>query len=446
MKMLKIIILYLYIFLFLLSPVSSSPIEIDVTDGKIEPLPVAITKFNYTSFKEQDMSNKVYEVITKNLNNSGLFKTLPNEAFLQSSREVFLQPLFSDWRILDANLILSGQINIKDNYLNVTFKLWDVYKEKLLINKKIANVSSNSWRVMSHIISNVIYESVTGEKGYFDTKIVYIHEKTIKNKKQKRIAIMDYDGENHSFLTLGKNLVLTPRFAPNGKEVVYLSYEDNKPSVYRLNITSKKKKIIGNFEGMSFAPRFSPDGYNIVFSLTEKGGSNIFLLNLNNKKTIRITKNKYINTSPSFSPNGKKIVFSSDRAGKQNLYIKSVNNKSKPLRISYGKGNYATPVWSPRGDYIAFTKSYKKEFLIGLIKANGKNERIIAKGYLTDSPTWSPNGRTLAYYKIIKKKDGSLKSKLYSIDVTGNLEKEISTPENASDPDWGPSLKFNTTK
>ncbi len=440
----KIIALYIYFLIF--SSISAAPLEIDVTDGKIEPLPIAITNFNFTSLKEKAISNKMHEVISNNLNGCGLFKTISNEAFLQTSKEVFLQPLFADWRIIDANLVLSGKINIKERKLEIKFKIWDVYKEKLLISKKIANVSLDNWRVLSHIISNMIYESVTGERGYFDTKIVYIHEKMIKEKKQKRIALMDYDGQNHLFLTSGENLVLTPRFSPNGKEVVYLSYKNNKPSVYRLNIKSKKKEILGKFEGMSFAPRFSPDGSNIIFSLTEKGGSNIYLLKLKNKKTLKITKNKYINTSPSFSPDGTKIVFSSDRAGKQNIYIKSIKSNDKSLRISYGKGNYATPVWSPRGDYIAFTKSYKKEFLIGLIKSNGKGERIISKGYLTEGPTWSPNGRTLAFYKVIKNNDGTLKSKLYSIDVTGNLEKEISTPGNASDPDWGPSLKINNPK
>ena len=435
-----------YLFLFFMFKTSAAPLEVDVTEGKIEPLPVAITKFYSLSSKGEQLSDNIFKVVVNNLNNSGLFKAIPNEAFLQSSKEVYLQPLFSDWKIIDANLILSGKISLKDNVIEIEFKLWDVYKEKLLVSKKIANVPLNNWRITSHIISNIIYESVTNEKGYFDTKIVYIHEKIEKNRKKKRIAVMDYDGENHTFLTAGKNLVLTPRFAPNGKEIVYLSYQNNKPSVYRINLKTGRKQVIGNFQGMSFAPRFSPDGTSIIFSLTEKGGSNIFLINLNSREKNKLTFNKYINTSPSFSPDGKQIVFSSDRAGKQNLYVKDIKNKNNPLRISYGKGNYATPVWSPRGDYIAFTKSYKGSFFIGLIKSNGKDERIVAKGYLTDSPTWSPNGRTLAYYKVIKNKDGKLESKLFSIDVTGNLEKEIITPGNASDPNWGPSLTFKKSK
>ena len=254
---------------------------------------------------------------------------------------------------------------------------------------------------------------------------------------------MDYDGFNHTILTDGSNLVLTPRFSPDGKNIVFLQFKDDKASVYLMNLKNKKITILGDYLGMSFAPRFSPNGRRIVFSLAQKGKSNIFIQDVNNKNKFQITDNRHINTSPYFSPDGKRIVFSSDRAGKQNLYIKKIDNKSgKAERITFGKGNYATPVWSPRGDYIAFTKSLKKSFFIGLIKADGKGERLISEGYLTDGPTWSPNGRTLAFFKTVKDKNNKYKSKLFTIDITGNLEKVLETPFEASDPDWGPSIKY----
>ena len=243
---------------------------------------------------------------------------------------------------------------------------------------------------------------------------------------------------------LFKAVLLTPRFSPDGKKIAYLSYSNKKPTVYLLDLLSGVKKILGNFTGMSFAPRFSPNGENIIFSLTKKGSSNIFMQDLKGGKSIQITNNRHINTSPSFSPDNKWIVFSSDRSGRQNLYVKEVkkNTKNKAKRISYGKGNYATPAWSPRGDYIAFTKSYQNEFYIGLMKSDGSEERIISKGYLTESPTWSPNGRTLAFNKIIKGSDNNFISSIYTIDITGNLEKKLNTPKEASDPDWGSSIKY----
>ena len=418
-------------------------VEINVTEGKIEPLPVAVTKFNYLNENEENYSSKIINIISNNLGNTGLFKLLSSESFLQSENEVFFQPLFADWRLIDANFLISGKVKIENNILKINFKLWDVYQEKLVINKNISGIAKSDWRNSSHIISNLIYEKITGEKGYFDTKLVYVAEEGTIGKKTKKLAIMDYDGNNHEMLTDGKELVLTPRFSPNGEDIVFLKYKNSKASVFLMNIKSKKTKILGNFSGMSFAPRFSPNGKEIIFSLTDKGKSNIFLQNLDNNKRIQITSNKYINTSPYFSPDGKKIVFSSDRAGKQNLYIKNIEKtSSKVERITFGNGNYATPVWSPRGDYIAFTKSYRKSFFIGLIRPNGRGERLIAKGYLTDGPTWSPNGRTLAFFKTFKNTNNEFETKLYTVDITGNLQKELSTPYQASDPDWGPSIKY----
>jgi len=421
----------------------SNPLEIDVTKGKIEPIPVAITKFNYKSSLEKIISNNIYEVVSYDLINSGLFKKISNKAFLQSEEEVFSQPLFSDWRLIDANLIVSGIIILEEQKLSVNLKLWDVYREKLILSKKIGGVDKKNWRPLSHIISNLIYERITGEKGYFDTKIAYIAELKSGNSVIKKLAMMDYDGNEHQYLTDGKNIVLTPRFSPDGKKIAYLSYTKNKPTVYLMDVFTKKNEVLGNFSGMSFAPRFSPDGKKVVFSLTDRGSSNILILNIESKNISQVTQNKHINTSPSYSPDNKRIVFSSDRAGKQNLYIKEITKslRKKPRRITFSAGNYATPVWSPRGDYIAFTKTIRKNFYIGLIRDDGTGERLIAQGYLAEGPTWSPNGRTLAYYKLSK--DGNvLKSNLYTIDITGNIEKKLQTPEEASDPEWGPSIKY----
>ncbi len=435
--------LKIFLIFFLTKILLSDPIEIDVTEGVIEPIPIAITNFNYKSINEKIISNKIYDIISNDLNNSGLFKKISNKAFLQSEEEVFFQPLFKDWSLIDANLIISGELILMNNKIQVKIKLWDVYREKLILSKKIEGISKDNWRTLAHIISNLIYQRVTGEKGYFDTKLVYVSEKRLKSKIIKRITLMDYDGNNLQYLTNGNDLVLTPRFSPDGKTIAFLSYINNKPAVYLLNVNSKEKKLLGNFSGMSFAPRFSPDGKNIIFSLTKKGSSNIFIQNLNNNKITQITNNRHINTSPSYSPDNKQIVFSSDRSGKQNLFIKKINNnlKKPAKRISYGEGSYATPTWSPRGDYIAFTKFYKNEFYIGLLKIDGSGERIIAKGYLAEGPTWSPNGRTLAFYKI-EKNNNKLISNIYTIDITGNLEKLLNTPENASDPDWGPAIKY----
>ena len=261
----------IYIIIFKLLFISSSllyAIEVNITKGQIEPLPIAIVQFNNQNPEEFQYSSKINDVISSNLKNTSLFKILPEESFLQSKNEVFLQPIFADWRLIDANFLVSGIISYADNNLSINFKLWDVYQEKLIINKSISGVNLADWRISSHIISNLIYEGITGEKGYFDTKVVYVAEENLGSKKSKKLAMMDYDGFNHTILTDGSNIVLTPRFSPDGKDIVFLQFKDNKASVYLMNLKNKKIKILGNYLGMSFAPRFSPNGRRIVFSLT----------------------------------------------------------------------------------------------------------------------------------------------------------------------------------
>ena len=265
----KILTLILHIIILLNNYSLSNGVEIDITEGKIEPLPIAVTKFNYEKNNEEDYSLKIVNVISNNLNNTGLFKLLSSESFLQSENEAF-QPLFSDWRLIDANFLVSGKVKIENNLLKINFKLWDIYQEKLVINKNISGISISDWRISSHIISNFIYEKITGEKGYFDTKIVYVTEEGTLTKRVKKLAIMDYDGNNHQVLTNGKELVLTPRFSPDGRNIVFLKYLNNKASVYLMNIKSRNTRILGNFSGMSFAPRFAPNGKEIIFSLTDK--------------------------------------------------------------------------------------------------------------------------------------------------------------------------------
>ncbi len=438
---LSIIFLTINILSTTVANAQKSTIEIDITKGRIELIPIAINNFYGISKEEKELSKKITNVITNDLINSGLFKELPKGAFLQPQEEVFLQPVFKDWRIIDAHILVSGQISIKNNKIIMPIKVWDVYGENLMINKKISGVFSSSWRTAAHIISNLIYQRITGEKGYFDTKIAYISEKYDQGRKIKRLAIMDQDGENHLYLTDGKYIVLTPRFSPVRQELVYLSYSKKTPRLYLYNLENGKNSLLGSFSGMTFAPRYSPDGNKIALSLSSEGNTNIFILELATNKKIKVTNNRAINTSPSFSPDSKYLVFSSDRSGKQNLYVKNLKTL-KTKRITFNKGNYATPVWSPRGDYIAFTKTLNGSFFIGLIKTDGTKERIISKGYLTESPSWSPNGRTLAFYKVTLNQDGSKKSKLYAIDITGNKERLIKTPNQASDPAWGPSLKY----
>jgi TolB protein len=349
-------------------------------------------------------------------------------------------PKFSDWRVINAQALIVGSTQINTSgQVRIEFRLWDVFAEQQMAGWAFSTARSN-WRQISHRIADKVYERLTGEIGYFDTRIAYIAESGPPKKRVKRLAIMDQDGANHRFLTDGNNLVLTPRFSPSYQELTYLSYIGRIPRVYLLDIETGKQEVVGDFPGMTFAPRFSPFGDQVIMSLAMEGNSDIYSYNLQTNIRKQLTSYRGIDTSPSYSPNGKRIVFNSDRGGSPQIYV--MNNKGKKIkRISFGKGHYSTPVWSPRGDYIAFTKYFNKTFYIGVMTPEGKGERVIAKGFLVEGPTWTPNGRMIAYTKKgypIKKKEG--KTRIFLIDLTGFHEREIITPLEASDPAWSPLL------
>ena len=425
-----------------ISQSADKPLQIDIMGGNIQAMPIAISYFSTEeNLKELNLHKNIPNLIANNLINSGLFKLLDRDAYMQNPDQLNARPKFRDWRIIDAQALISGKIIKKtEDKLSVSVELWDVYGEKRMFGLSLSS-KIKSWRRISHIISDKIYERLTGEEGYFDTRIVYISESGSQKNKIKRLAIMDQDGGNHKYLTDGKSLVLTPRFSPNQQQITFFSYNGIKaglkPSVYLYNLLSGKIEILGQFPGMSFAPRFSPDGLDLVMSLAQNGTTNIHIMNLKSKKTNQLTKGRSIDTSPSFSPDGKKIVFNSDRSGGQHLYVMNRNGKNAK-RISFGRGSYATPVWSPRGDYIAFTKFTRGRFFIGLMRPDGSEERLIAEGYLTEGPTWAPGGRVHSFFRQIPQQNGSMKTRLFVIDITGYRERELNTPEDASDPAWSP--------
>ena len=322
--------------------------------------------------------------------------------------------------------------------LQVGFHLYDVLAEEQMKGLSFTT-TPGSWRRVGHLISDAIYKRLTGEEGYFDTRIVYVSETGRKSARIKRLALMDQDGAGHRFLTDGKYLVLTPRFSPTRQEITYLSYFNDTPRVYLYNIDSGRREVLGEFPGMTYAPRFSPDGNKVVMSMAQGGRSNIYEMDLRTRAIRQLTRSSAIDTSPSYSPDGTQIVFNSDRGGSQQLY-KMTSTGDNVVRISRGTGRYATPVWSPRGDLIAFTKSSGNRFYIGVMDPNGEGERLLTESFLDEGPTWAPNGRVIMFFRQQKTKaDGSGgRTRLYSVDLTGRNLREIVTPLDASDPAWSP--------
>ena len=419
----------------------SEDLRIKINSGQVEPLPIAIANFTGEEGGSSKIGMQISTVVSNNLVGSGQFKAIESAAFIAPPTNPSVRPNFTDWTPLGIKALITGSVkNINDQQIEVEFRLWDVIAETDLIGLRLS-VNSKAWRRVAHIISDEIFERLSGDSGYFDTRIVYVAESGPQNNRIKRLAIMDQDGENHQFLTDGSFLVLTPRFSPTSQEITYLAYFKNEPRVYIFNLETGQQELLGSFPGMTFAPRFSPSGEKIIMSLAEKGVTDIYTMDLNNQEVKRLTNSPSIDTSPSFSPDGKKIIFNSDRGGTQQLYIMDSNGRNVK-RISFGKGRYATPVWAPKGELIAFTKILKNKFYIGVMSPDGSGERLLAQGYLVEGPTWAPNGRVLMYFKQAAPIDDgkSTTVNLFKIDVTGFRETRIVTPSDGSDPAWSPLL------
>ena len=419
-----------------LTGASQAELSVDMTRGTIEPLPIAIPVFVGDRASDIEYGRKIADVVSADLERSGLFRPVDRRAFIQEASSLAVQPRFGDWRQINAQALVAGNARMQDNgRLRIEFRLWDVFGGTQMTGRGYTTAQQN-WRRVAHIIADQIYKRVTGESGYFDTQIVYVSETGPANRRVKRLAIMDQDGANHRFLTDGSALVLTPRFSPTAQEITYLSYVEGRPRVYLYNIDTGRKEVVGNFPGMTFAPRFSPDGNKVVMSMAQSGNSEIYTIDLRTRRVARLTRHPAIDTSPSYAPDGRRVVFNSDRGGSQQLYVMDADGEGV-RRISFGQGKYATPVWSPRGDLIAFTRVHSGTFSIGVMRPDGNGERILAEGFLVEGPTWAPNGRILMFFRQQRQQDGG-KVELVSIDLTGHNERRISTPLGASDPAWSP--------
>ncbi len=441
---------YIFALLFVIIPNTSfGLIEVDITRGNLNPLPIAVSPLFVESksvkefqnlLKKENIGEDISSVVENNLKSSGLFNPLKKEAFLQKPDIAHLKPRFEDWSLIKAQALITGEVKYENDKLRVEFRLWDVLAGKEMMALAFTTVPDN-WRRVGHIITDKVYQRLTGEKGYFDTRIIYVSEEGPKTNRVKKLAIMDQDGYNTKYLTLGNELVLTPRFNPTNQMVTYLSYFKNLPRVYLLDIETGVQEVVGDFPGMTFAPRFSPDGKKIIMSFAKDGNSDIYTMDLENRIVEKITSHPSIDTSPSFSPDGKYICFNSDRSGYQQIYVMR-SDGSKVKRISFGKGLYGTPVWSPRGDLIAFTKLHKGKFYIGVMRVDGSGERLLTENYYQEAPSWSPNGRVLIFYRETKSdsEGKGFSAKLWSIDLTGYNERLVDTKTDASDPSWSSLL------
>lgn len=420
-----------------LSQDARAQLVVDVVSGQNDPLPIAVTDF-IGADADAEIGANISEVVAADLERSGLFDPINRAAFIQSAADIGLFPRFGDWRTINAQALVTGLVEREaDGRLKVSFRLWDTFSEKH-VDGIVYRGGEDIWRRIAHKIADAIYERLTGEGGYFDSRIVYIAESGTASARVKQLAIMDQDGANHQFLTDGEHLVLTPRFSPTSQEITFMAYFNNTPRVYLLDIDTGRREVLGDFPGMTFAPRFSPDGRKVIMSLAVDGNTDIYVMDLPTRSIVRLTTDPAIDTSPSFSPDGNFVTFNSDRGGKPQIYVMR-SDGSDAQRITFNDGSYSTPVWSPRGDLIAFTKQHQGTFYIGVMKTDGTGERLIAEGYLAEGPTWAPNGRVIMFFRETPVGTQNV-AQLFTIDLTGFNERLVPTPLDGSDPAWSPLI------
>ena len=414
--------------------------RLTVTEGTIEPIPIAIPTFIAENVAAQGLADEIRAVVAADLSGSGLFREIPRESHISQVTGFEAPVQFQDWKIVNATALVTATVSLSEGgNLVVKFRLFDIAAQQAMGNGLQFVAPQGTWRRVAHKVADSIYSRLTGEGPYFDSRVVFISEEGPKDARRKRLAVMDYDGANVRYLTGADDIVLAPRFSPNAKEVIYTSYETGQPRVFVMNIDSGQKREVTELPNMTFAPRFAPDGRSIVLSQTNGVNTDLFRIDLATTGVTQLTESAAIETAPSFSPDGSQIVFESDRGGGQQLYVMPATG-GEATRISFGEqGRYGTPVWSPRGDKIAFTKILNGEFYIGVMDIDGQNERLLTRSFLDEGPTWSPNGRVIMFFRETAGVNGA--PNLYTVDLTGLNLRKVPTPFFASDPAWSGVLE-----
>lgn len=421
---------------------AAAQLTVDITSGVQEPMPLAVPVFPTPQITPTQagttavLGQQLAAIISNDLGGSGLFRILPQGAFPAPGVAEVTAPRFDALKLANAQGLVTGAVSANANgTLTIGCYLYDVFAGEELVRRSFTTTAAG-WRRAAHKCADLVYSRLTGESGYFDSRIIYVAESGPATKRVTRLAVMDQDGANNQFLTSGASLVLMPRFSPVDETIVYMSFANNRPRMMLYNLATGAQRPVGNYDGMSFAGRFSPDGRKVVLSVTRGGNSDIYVQDVGGGPAVRLTRDASINTSPSYSPDGSKIVFESDRGGSQQLYVMNADG-SNQHRITFGQGRAGSPVWSPRGDLIAFTRLRGQSFRISVIRPDGSGERMLTDSWQDESPSWSPNGRVVLFTRTAR--GGS--SELRSIDLTGRNDRRIPTPMAASDPSWGPQLK-----
>lgn len=413
------------------------PLHIEITEGVAEPLSIAIPPFTDEGAAAA-LTAPLREIVARDLTGTGLFREVPPEAMVPRPAG-FEEPVaWPEWRAVDAQALVTAAVSVVDGHVFLRFRLFDIFAGRPLGDGLQLDAGPEGLRRLAHKLADQIYARLTGETPYFDSRIAFVAESGSRAQRVKRLALMDYDGENVRYLTDGGDLVLTPRFSPDGRKLAYVSFAGGMPRIALFDLDRMAGQVLPAPPGsMSFGPRFSPDGRWLVYSQERAGNTDIWQMDVATGLSRPLVEGPGIDTAPSVSPDGTRLAFESDRSGRSQLYVMPMAG-GEPERISFGEGRYGTPVWSPQGDLIAFTLQKGDSFHIGVLRPDGTAERALTASPHDEGPSWAPNGRVVIFTR--QEPGGNGMARLHSVDITGRNMRPVALKDSASDPDWGPLL------
>ncbi len=415
------------------SAAQDGPLRIEITDGVVEPMSIAIADFHGDS----EAAQQIRRVVADDLTGTGLFREIPSEAMIAQPDSFAAAVSYEDWRAVNAQALVTAEVTRSGEDISVKFRLFDVFAGQPLGDGMQFDARGSDWRRAAHKVADQIYARLTGEQPYFDSRVAFVQETGPKDARIKRIGVMDYDGQNIRWMTDSSSLVLAPHFSPDGRQLLYTSFDSGFPQIRAMNVATVESRALTQGDSMAFSPRFSPDGRWVVFSLEQRGNTDIHIMDAATGAQRPLTQSSAIDTSPSFSPDGQRVVFESDRSGSPQLYVVPVSG-GEPTRISFGEGRYGAPAWSPKGDMIAFAKQLGGKFHIGIMRTDGSDEKILTESFLDEGPTWAPNGRVVMFTRVTP--GGNGEPRLHSVDITGRNMRPLKLDFAASDPSWGPLM------
>ncbi|SPF38561.1 Protein TolB [Syntrophobacter sp. SbD1] len=413
---------------------ASSQVTLEISPSAIQKIPIAVPDFKYMTPGQTQLAREMSDVLSNDLNISGVFRSLDRKGFLEDPQAMGFeasQIKFEDWRRQGAAFLALCSYQIQGNSLRLDGTLVDIAGRKMVGSPKSYAGELRAWRPMVHAFADDIMMMVTGERGVFDTKIAYVQ--SVGNAKE--IFYCDFDGNNPVQLTRDNSIALSPAWSPDQSQIAFVSYREGQPRVYGVNVPTGSRYLISGFPGMNITPAWRPGRNELAVALSKDRGQDIYLVSPTGEiiKKFGVGFGSSISVSPSWSPDGQKFAYVSNEAGNPQIYIFDVNSGQKK-RLTFS-GNYNTsPSWSPKGDLIAYSSGEGGGFNICIIKPDGSGNRELTSGGRNEAPRWSPDGRMIAYSS--NKQGGPAIRIMYS---NGTGDWQLTRQGGAQElPDWSP--------